>query len=92
MPPESKSTVKEVQKKFGEVAVDLRKYKRQGEEVLMGDFNSGIGNASNPNENIGQYGNVTNNKNGAEMLEFLKSNEIKMLNDGVKEGRARMDY
>ena len=27
---------------------------------------------------------VTNNKNGAEMLEFLKSNEVKTLNDRVK--------
>ena len=40
----------------------------------MGDFNSRIGKASNPNENTGQCGEVTNGKNGAEMLEFLKSN------------------
>ena len=54
MLPESKSTVKEIQRKFGEVAVDVQKYKRQGEVVLLGDFNSRIGKASNPNENVGQ--------------------------------------
>ena len=49
MLPESKSTVKEIQRKFGEVDVDVQKYKRQGEVVLLGDFNSRIGKASNPN-------------------------------------------
>ena len=29
MPPESKSTVKETQKKFGEIAVDLQQHKRR---------------------------------------------------------------
>ena len=43
----------------------------------MGDFNSRNGKASSPNDNIGQYGQVTNSKNGAEMLKFLKSNELK---------------
>ena len=50
----------------------------------MGDFNSRIGKASNPNENIGHYGEVTKNKNGAEMLMFLKNIEMKTLNDRVK--------
>ena len=35
-PSESKSTAKEIQRKFGQVAVDVQKYKRQ-EVVLMGD-------------------------------------------------------
>ena len=43
MPPESKSTVKEVQKNFGEISVDLQKHKRQGEVVVVGDLNSIIG-------------------------------------------------
>ena len=30
MPPESRNTVKEIQKKFGEIALDLLKYKRRG--------------------------------------------------------------
>lgn len=56
-----------VQRKFGGVAVDVRKYERQGEAVLLGDFVSRIGKASNPDENIGQDGSVTHsNKNGAE--------------------------
>ena len=83
MPPESMSTVKEMQK-FREISVDVQKYKRQGEVVLVGDFNPRIGKASNPNENIGQYGEETKNKNGAEMMEFLMSNEMKTLNDRVK--------
>ena len=83
MPPESKGTVKGIQRKFGEVAIDVQKYKRQGEVVLVGDFNSRIGKASNPNENIGQYGEVIKNMNGAEVLMFLK-NEMKTLNDSVK--------
>ena len=49
----------------------------------MGDSNSRIGEESNPNENIGQYGEVPKNKNGAEMLMFLK-NEMKTLNDRIK--------
>ena len=86
MPPESKSTVRveEIQNKFEDIAVDLQKYRRQGEVVLVGGFTSRIGRkASNPNENIGQHGKVTNNKNGTDMLEFLKSNEMKTLNDRV---------
>ena len=31
MSPESKSTVKDIQKEFGAVAVDVHKYKRQGD-------------------------------------------------------------
>ena len=50
----------------------------------MGDSNSRIGEESNPNENIGQYGEVPKNKNGAEMLMFLKNIEMKTLNDRVK--------
>ena len=57
------------------------KYKRQGEAVLVGDFNSGTGKASNPSEHIGQYGEVKKNKNGAEMLMILKNNEMNTLND-----------
>ena len=33
MPPESKNTIKDIQRKFGEVAVDVQKCKRQGEVV-----------------------------------------------------------
>ena len=43
-----------------------------------------------PNKSIGQYGELTNNKNAAEMLEFLENNEMKTLNDREKD-RARMD-
>ena len=50
----------------------------------MGDFTSRIGKASKLNESIGQYGEVTKNKNGEEMLKFLKHNEMKTLNDRVK--------
>ena len=52
----------------------------------MGDFNSRMGKASNPNEKNGQYGEVTYDKNGAEMLMFLtsKNNEMKALNDIIK--------
>ena len=59
----------------------------------MGDLISRIGKASNPNENFGQYGEVTHNKNGAEMLKLLKNNEVKTLNDTrrVKKAKARMD-
>ena len=50
----------------------------------MGDLNSKIGKASKLNENVGQYGEVTNIKNGEEMLKFLEQNEMKTLNDRVK--------
>ena len=58
----------------------------------MRDFTARIGKASNPSENIGQHGKVTKNRNeAAEMLMFLKDNEMKTLNDKSKKGRARMD-
>ena len=53
--------------------------KRQGEVVLVGDFNSRIGKTSKLNENIGQYGEETKKNNGEEMLKFLKHNEMKTL-------------
>ena len=44
MPPQSKSTVNEIQRKFGEVAVDAQKYKRRGEVVyLVGRVDSRTG-------------------------------------------------
>lgn len=46
----------------------------------MGDFDSRIGKASNPNKNIGQYGEMANNKNGAEVLRY----GMPTLNDRVK--------
>ena len=64
MPPESKNTVKDIRRKFGEVAVGVQKYKRQGEVVLEGDFKSIIGEASKLNGYIGQYGEVTKHKMG----------------------------
>ena len=64
---------------------------KKGEEKWYSRyFNSRIGKASNPNENIGKHGQVTKNKNGAETLGFLESNEsneMKTLNDRVKKVR-----
>ena len=56
MPPESKSTVECIQRKFEEAAVDVQRNKRQGQVVIVGDFNSTIEKARNLDENIGQYG------------------------------------
>ena len=52
----------------------------------MGDFISRIGKSSNPNENIGHYGEVTEIKNGTWMLTltFHKNGKVKTLNDTVK--------
>ena len=41
----------------------------------MGDFSSRIGKTSNLDEYIGQYGEETNNKNGAEMLKLNRRDE-----------------
>ena len=79
----------EVRRKFGEVAVYVHKHESQGEVVLVGYSNSRIGKASNPNENIGQYGEATTNKNGADMLKFRKNNEMKTLNDRVKKSKGQ---
>ena len=49
--------------------------------MLVGDLNSRIGKPSKLNENIGRYGEVTENKNGEEMLKFFKHDEMKTLND-----------
>ena len=48
-----------MREEFGEVVEDINKYKRQGGEAPAGDFNPRIGEASIPNENIGQCGEVT---------------------------------
>ena len=50
----------------------------------MGDLNSRIGKASNPNENIGQHGEVTKHEDGEEMLNVLKPNEMETLNDSAR--------
>ena len=54
-PPESKSRVNDIQRRFGEIANDVQKYKRQGEVMLVGDFNAREGKASRPDDIIGQY-------------------------------------
>ena len=84
MPPGSKNTINDIQRKFGEVAEDVQKYKKQRKVVLVGDFSSRIGKASKMNANIGQYGEVTKKKNGEEMLKFLKHNDMKTSNDRVE--------
>ena len=38
MPPESKITVKEIQRKFGEVAVDVQKCKKARRSGISGRF------------------------------------------------------
>ena len=76
-----------IRRKAEAVAVDAQKYKGQVEVILVGDFALRIGKASNPNENIEQYGESTQNKNGADILEFLKNNEMKTLSDSVKSRR-----
>ena len=81
MPPESKSRVSDIQRRFGEIAEDVQKYKKQGEVMLVGDFNARVGKASRPDDIIGQYGEGKKNTNGVEMLEFLESNDMKTLND-----------
>ena len=55
----------------------------------MGDFNQELGKASNPDGNVTIAG--CNTKSGAEMLKFLKHNEMKTLIRQSKKGRARMD-
>ena len=81
MPPESKSRVSDIQRRFGEIAEDVQKYKKQGEVMLVGDFNARVGKASRPDDIIGQYGEGKKNTNGVEMCKFLESNELKTLND-----------
>ena len=63
-----------MQRKFGEVAVVLVL-------LIVGDLkNSRVGKTSDPNEKVVQYGEVTNNKNGEDMLKLLKNN----MNDRAK--------
>ena len=84
MPPESKNMVKDIRIGFEEVAADVQNFKRMGEVVLVGDFNSRIGRTTNPQGAIGQYGEGATNKNGEEMLRFLDSSEMKVLNGRVR--------
>ena len=52
--------------------------------MLAGDFSSRIGKACNPNENIWATWGGTKKMNGAEMLKFIKNNEMETLKDRVK--------
>ena len=72
MPPESKSRANDVQRRFGEIAEDAQKYTRQGEVMLVGDFNARVGKASRPDDIIGHYGEGKKNTNGVEMRKFLE--------------------
>ena len=56
MPPESKSTAKDIQRQFDEAARGVSKYKRQGEALLVGDFNSRTGKASDRVRTLGNMG------------------------------------
>lgn len=40
--------------KFGEIAADVRKCRRQGEVMSVGSFNARIGKSSQPDDIIGQ--------------------------------------
>ena len=81
MPPESKSRVSDIQRRFGEIAKYVQRYKGQGEALLVGDFTARVGKASRQDDVIGQYGEGKKHTNGVEMLKFLKGNEMKTLND-----------
>ena len=50
MHPESKSTVNGIQQRFGEIAIDVQKYKREGEVMLVGDFNTRVGKSDQPDD------------------------------------------
>ena len=57
---------------------------RASRSSINGRFNSRIGRASTSTENIGEYAEVTQKSNRAEIVKFLKNNEINTLNDRVK--------
>ena len=63
MPPEWKSRVSDIQRRFGKIAEDVQKYKKQGAVMLVGDFNARVGKASRPDDIIGQYGEGKQNAN-----------------------------
>lgn len=70
-PPESKSRVSDVQRRFEELA-GVHMYKRKG------DFNARIGEAGQPDNIIQQYGADEKDTNGVIILE---KNEMKTLNN-----------
>ena len=53
VPPESKSRVSDIQRRFGEIAEGVQKYKKQGEVMLVVDVNARVGKASRPDDIIG---------------------------------------
>ena len=58
----------------------------------MGDFSSKIGKASNPNENTGQHGEVTENTNGAEMHAVQFSSLLENIQQRtIKKGKCRSE-
>ena len=71
MPPESESSVNNIQRRFGEIAEDVQKKRGQGEVTLKGNFNAGVGNSSRLDDIIEQNGEGEKHTNGVEMLNFL---------------------
>ena len=72
MPPESKSRVNNIQQRFGDIAADVQKYKRQGEVIQVGDFNASVGKTNIPDDIIGQYREGKKNTNREGLLKFSR--------------------
>ena len=81
-----------IQQRFGEIAIDVQKYKRLGEVMLVGDINERVGKADQPDDIIRQYGEEKRNTNGVEMLKFLGNNELRTLNYRVQKPEAQWTW
>ena len=74
VPP--KNVASKAQENFGQIGDDGQRFRRKGEVVSLGDFNSRVGKAFSRGQAIGHHGEDKVNDNGVRMLEFLGSNEL----------------
>lgn len=64
----------DLQRRFGDIVVDVHKYKRQGEIVSVGDLNVRVRKTGQPGGIIAQHG--EENTNEVKMLKFPEHVEM----------------
>jgi hypothetical protein len=80
IPPSDLTTADAIRTAYDALTTDTRRFQAQGEVLLMGDFNSRVGSASQPNQHIGEWGEPTADAAGAALLDMLRSTDLFALN------------
>lgn len=80
MPVEGKLSSK-TDEIYSELSKQVQLKSKEGEVVLLGDFNARVGSAGFEGDNIGQYGEAMINNNGEKLKRFLRGSELFTVNN-----------